>query len=450
MLRPLTRPWAIVLPLAAALFLTACASPAPQAAPAAQPTSGATSGLTYPTEQISLTMFGSDEQPSNDLEKKWAAEYHQLHPNVTIDPQLTPLGPAFDKLTVQLPAGSGPDLFTVYEPWIETFYQAGWLAPAIPEAFGVKDQKAIMDLYVPNSLDAMTRDGTVYMLPFSQPSWGLLINNKKFTAAGLSLEKDIPKTWDQVAALEERLKKVDANGRISQKGFEFRYTAGPHWMAMLFSSMVQDLGGKVVDDQGNPLFTSPQAVQAMTTWKKLVVAPQISKNVQPSPYQDFADEQDVMSYGGLNAMSFAIRLNPSLKDNITYAELPTISGKPGSIKYSFNYAVNKSISDAKKFVAWDYIKFTLGDRARAVEHFQNTGSIQPLKDWYRDPAVASTPFLDVGVKVIEGAYPLPRTKNYNALQETLANAVSRVALNNADPAESLAQAQAEYNQAVGK
>jgi maltose-binding protein MalE len=188
----------------------------------------------------------------------------------------------------------------------------------------------------------------------------------------------------------------------------------------------------------------------MTTWKKLVVAPQISKNVQPSPYQDFADEQDVMSYGGLNAMSFAIRLNPALKDNITYAELPTISGKPGSIKYSFNYAVNKSISDAKKYVAWDYIKFTLSDRARAIEHFQNTGSIQPLKEWYRDPAVASTPFLDTGVKVIEGAYPLPRTKNYNALQEALANAVSRVALQNADPAESLAQAQSEYNTAVGR
>ena len=442
----------MVLVVAIAMVASACTSTStsPSQAPATQAAASGAAAFKYPTEQITLTMFGSDEQPSNDLEKKWAAEYHALHPNVTIDPQLTPLGPAFDKLTVQLPANSGPDLFTVYEPWIETFYQGGWLAPAIPEAFGVKDQKGIQDLYVPKSLDAMTRNGTVYLLPFSQPSWGLLINNKKFTAAGLSLQTDIPKTWDQVAALQSKLKKTDANGRITQKGFEFRYTAGPHWMAMLFSSMVQDLGGKVVDDQGNPLFTSPEAVRALTEWKKTVVAPQISKNVQPSPYQDFADEQDVMSYGGLNAMSFAIRLNPALKDNITFAELPTISGKPGSIKYSFNYAVNKNISDTKKFVAWDYIHFTLSDPGRAVEHFNNTGSIQPLKDWYKDPKVASTPFLDTAIKVIEGAYPLPRTKNYNALQAALANAVSRVALNNADPAQSLAAAQAEYNSAIGK
>lgn len=423
---------------------TSLVASAQQVAPAS---SGAP--VAYPTGEINLTMFGSDEQPTNDVEKKWAAEYHDLHPNVTIDPQLTPLGPAYDKLTAQLPAGSGPDLFSVYEPWIETFYQAGWLAPAIPEVFGAQDQQGIADLYVANSLDAMTRNGMIYLLPISQPSWGLLINNAKFTAAGLSLQTDVPTTWDQVVALQSPLKQTDTEGRVTQKGFEFRYTAGPQWMAMLFSAMIQDLGGQVTDDQGNPLFTSSEAVQAMTEWKKLVVAPQISKNVQPSPYEDFADGQDVMSYGGLNAVSFAVRLNPGLADNVTFAQLPTITGRPGSIKYSFNYAVNSAISDAKKLVAWDYINFTLANRAHAVDHFLQTGGIQPLKDWYLDPAVASTPYLDVAIEVIQGAYPLPRTKFYNALQEALANAVSRVALSDADPAESLATAQDEYNSAVG-
>ena len=184
-------------------------------------------------------------------------------------------------------------------------------------------------------------------------------------------------------------------------------------MAMLFSAMVQDLKGKVVDDQGNPLFTSPEAIQAMTAWKKNVVAPQISKNVQPSPYQDFADGQDVMSYGGLNAMSFAIRLNPALKDNITFAQMPTISGNPGSIKYSFNYAVNQNISDVKKLVAWDYIRFALAQQGHVIEHFKSTGSIQPLKDWYKDPAVSDTPYLATAIDVIQHAYALPRTKNWS-------------------------------------
>ena len=391
-------------------------------------------------------MFGSDEEPANNLEKEWAAEYNQLHPNVTIDPQLTPLFPAFDKLTVQLPQGSGPDIFQVFEPWTETFYKAGWLAPAIPEVFGVADQQGILDQYIPNSLDGMSRDGVVYELPSAQPAWGLLINNTKFTEAGFSLETDIPTTWDEMAAMQERLKKVDANGRIVQKGFEFRYTAGNHWMAMLFSAMVQDLGGQVTDANGDPLFTSPEAVQALTEWKKNVVAPQISKNVQPSPYQDFADGLDVMSFGGLNAISFATSLNPALKDNVTFAQMPTTSGKPGSIKYSFNYAVNANISDTKKLVAWDVIRHFL---SHPVDNYLELGGVQPLKDWYNDPKLANEKYLATGIDVIEHAYPLPKTTHWDQLQTALANAVTRVALNNADPAESLAAAQAEYDQAVG-
>ncbi len=391
-------------------------------------------------------MFGSDEEPANNLEKKWAAEYHALHPNVTIDPQLTPLFPAFDKLTVQLPQGSGPDIFQVFEPWTETFYKAGWLAPAIPEVFGAADQQGILDQYIPNSLDGMSRDGTVYELPSAQPAWGLLINNKLFTEAGFSLETDIPKTWDQLAAMQERLKKVDANGRIIQKGFEFRYTAGNHWMAMLFSAMVQDLGGKVTDDNGDPLFTSPEAIRALTEWKKNVVAPEISKNVQPSPYQDFADGLDVMSFGGLNAISFATSLNPALKDNVTFAQLPTTSGNPGSIKYSFNYAVNPNISAAKKLVAWDVIRYFL---SHPIDNYLELGVVQPLKDWYKDPKLANEKYLAVGIDVIEKAYPLPKTTHWDQLQTALANAVTRVALQNADPAVSLAAAQEEYKQAVG-
>ena len=92
----------------------------------------------------------------------------------------------------------------------------------------------------------------------------------------------------------------------------------------------------------------------------------------------------------------------------------------------------------------------LAQQGHVIEHFKSTGSIQPLKDWYKDPAVSDTPYLATAIDVIQHAYALPRTKNWGALQTALANAVSRVALNNADPAQSLAAAQDEYNKAVGK
>src|SRR5438552_19004250 len=93
----------VALGVAAALVASACAGTptSPSQAPATQAAASGAAAFKYPTEQITPTMLRRDEQPSNDLEQKWAAHDHALHPNVTIDPQPTPLAPASDKPTVQ-------------------------------------------------------------------------------------------------------------------------------------------------------------------------------------------------------------------------------------------------------------------------------------------------------------------------------------------------------------
>lgn len=454
MRRRLATPAALIVSVA--LIAGACgtaASPSPSAAPstpaggtsAPSGTASEAPGFEYPTGDVQLTMFGSDEEPGFNFEQGLIDEYTAMHPNVTVDAEQAPLFPSFDALTVQLPAGEGPTIFQVFEPWTEIFYSQGFLEPAIPAVFGGTDHTVIHDLYLDGGLDAMSRDGTVYMLPNSAPSWSLLINNRLFEEAGLSLETDIPTTWDEVAALQDKLRKEE-NGRIVQKGFEYRYTAGPHWMAMTMSAMIQDAGAQVVDENGDALLTSPEATLALETWRKNVVEPSVSNNVQPSPYQDFADEQDVMSFGGANALSFITKLNPDLEGKITVAHLPTISGKPGSIKYSFSYAVNVNASDDEKLVAWDLIKYMTD---HSVDRFVATGSITPRKEFLTDPRVQGVPFMDIFLAELENGYPLPRTTHWTELQNAIAAAVQRVAFENVDPAASLKQAQQEYKGAVG-
>jgi ABC-type glycerol-3-phosphate transport system substrate-binding protein len=442
-----------------ALVVAACgtaASPSPSpssAAPPSTPTetagpSGPASeapGFEYPTGDVHLTMFGSDEEPGFNFEQGLIDEYIAMHPNVTVDAEQAPLFPSFDALTVQLPAGEGPTIFQVFEPWTEIFYSQGFLEPANPAIFGGSDHQVIHDLYLDGGLDAMSRDGTVYMLPNSAPSWSLLINNRLFEEAGFSLETDIPSTWDEVAAMQDELRKEEG-GRLVQKGFEYRYTAGPHWMAMTMSAMIQDAGGEVVDENGDALLTSDAAVEAMETWRKNVVEPSVSNNVQPSPYQDFADEQDVMSFGGANAISFVERLNPEMEGNITVAHLPTISGNPGSIKYSFSYAVNVNASDDEKLVAWDLIKYMTD---HSVDRFLATGSITARKEFQTDSRVTDVQFMDIFLAELENGYPLPRTTHWTELQNAIAAAVQRVAFENVDPRASLEQAQQEYEGAVG-
>jgi ABC-type glycerol-3-phosphate transport system substrate-binding protein len=389
-------------------------------------------------------MFGGDEEPSFNFEQKWIKEYLTKHPNVTVDAEQAPLFPSFDRLIVALPAGEGPTIFKVYEPWFEILTSKNLLEPVNPAIWGGTEQSAVTDLYL--GLEGSSRNGKVYGIPDEVPAESLLVNNRLFTEAGLSLETDIPKTWDEVAALQPRLLKKDAGGRVIQKGFEYRYTAGPHWGANILNAMVQDQGGSLVDQNGEADFNSPELVKALEMWKKNVVAPSVSNNVQTSPYQDFADEQDVMTFGGVAALGFIYNLNPNLKDKVTVAKLPSISGGFASTRYSFNYAVNPNATDPQKLVAWDLIKW-LTDHS--VERFLDTGSLTPRKEFASDSRVMDVPFMDLFLAELEHAYSLPRTTHWTELQNALFAAIERVVFDGMDPKASISQAQTEYEGSVG-
>jgi ABC-type glycerol-3-phosphate transport system substrate-binding protein len=400
----------------------------------------------FPAGALTLTMFGSDEAPSFQVEQNLIGDWQKLHPNVTVQAQQAPLGPSFQKLSTQLPTGGGPAIFAVFEPWIEGFVP--YMAPAIPAAFGLASMRQIYDLYLPHSLDAQSRGGAIFCLPSAAPSWSLLVNRPKFTAAGLTIPQDVPRTWAQVAALQKRLTKYDANGQLVQRGFGIRYTAGPQWYAMLFVASVESQGARVLNRNGDPLLTSPAAANAMGIFQETAVAPTITKDVQTSPYQDFADGLDVMSYGGANAVSFAERLNPGLKGNIYVSQLPSLSGQAGgSPKYSFDYCVNKNASADEQFAAWSLVDYIT---AHAVQRWTNTGGISPRKQFFEAPEVRDAPSIDVFRNELLHAQPLPQTKHWGQLQGAIQNGVQKVVFKNEPIPQALQEMQQEYLQAIGK
>jgi ABC-type glycerol-3-phosphate transport system substrate-binding protein len=400
----------------------------------------------FPAGALTLTMFGSDEAPSFQVEEGLIAEWQKLHPNVTVQAQQAPLGPSFQKLSTQLPSGGGPAIFAVFEPWIEGFVP--YMAPAIPGAFGLASMRQVYDLYLPHSLDAQSRGGAIFCLPSAAPSWSLLVNKAAFTGAGLRIPQEIPHSWAQVAALQKKLTRYDASGQLVRRGFGIRYTAGPQWYAMLFVASVESQGAKVLDRDGTPLLTSAAAASAMKIFQDTAVAPTITKDVQTSPYQDFADGLDVMSYGGANAVSFAIRLNPDLKGNIYVAQLPSLSGQVGgSPKYSFDYCVNKNASADEQFAAWSLVDYMT---SHGVLRFTKTGGVSPRKNFFDAPEVRDTPFIDVFRNELTHAQPLPQTKHWGQLQGAIQNGVQKVVFKQEAIPQALQEMQEEYLQAIGK
>src|SRR6516165_11404924 len=88
---------AALLALALAALLPVAGGMAANAAPSG-----------FPAGTLTLTMFGSDEAPSFQVEEGLIAEWQKLHPNVAVQAQQAPLGPSFQKLSTRLPSGGGP------------------------------------------------------------------------------------------------------------------------------------------------------------------------------------------------------------------------------------------------------------------------------------------------------------------------------------------------------
>jgi multiple sugar transport system substrate-binding protein len=388
---------------------------------------------------VTITMWSNTEAPGQAVEEAMIAEYKAANPNVTITyTGGMDLFDSFDKFQAAAPAGAGPTIYGAYMPWLPILKENNLLAPAVPAAMCATSQQQIVDRYVQGTIDSYVIDGNVMALPVQQNGWSMLINKKLFADAGLT-DADIPKTWDEVAALQDKLKKVDANGRLTQKGFEFRYT-GPQWYGNMFAGMMWNQSGEFFDASGNPIFNDAKGVEALRQWKENIVDPTVTKNVQNSPYQDFANEQDVISFGGPNALSFVEQLNPAMKGNITVAPLPKAGPGP-NLLYGFPYIVSAKSTPAEQAAAWNFLNYMFSDPNR---WFANTGLLQPIKDWYTQPAAANFTGLDVFISDITGARALPQTTHYGQLQTAIKNAIDRVVLEGADPKASLDQAVEEY------
>ena len=398
-------------------------------------------------DPITITYWRGCEGEGCTLEGEKAAAYEEMFPWVTISWEEVAMFDAFDQMSVALPAGEAvPTMGIQFQSWHPIFVSQGLFAPVMPTCTQYGTMEGVVDAYLPNALSAATFDGDVYTLPMQQNSYSLFINNRLFEEAGLDPVADAPTTWEELIALQDVLYKEE-NGQVTQKGFEFRHTAGPHWMAQVFTGMLYQAGGAPFDEEDNPTFNSPEGARVLETWADISVAPEISNNVQTSPYQDFADELDVMSFGGPNALEFVYQLNPELEGNVTVTHLPTFEdGENTFMSYGFNMWVNANATEAEQCRAWNYIDFLLDE---PNDFFEAIGMVQPKKEFAESPAAQEFEGLDIALEDIENSTPLPVTEYWSPFQTAMADAVQRVVFEDQDPAEALEQAESQFLESIG-
>jgi multiple sugar transport system substrate-binding protein len=404
-------------------------------------------GFAYPSGPVTVTFqHGSDVTTVALYQQTFIPAYTKLHPNVTIQDEALP---GIDqKLLVEFATGAAPTIIEANALSMKALIAKGVLSPVPPADWGVNQTSDMLSTYyLPGLMDWLMKDGQLYGIPNQMNSSSLMINTRLFKAAGLDPVKDAPRTWDDVARLNPTLTKRDSASHITQKGFDWIF-ARPDVISGSIQLLIYQAGGSVLADDGvTPMFDGDAGVNALQVIKKLAIDPTVTQNTTAVVQMDFAAEQNVLYTGGPNTGVLCEAINPNLKGNYIYSDLPQLDpGKPSATFTLFTMAVNGSATADQQAVAHDFLRFMA---LQPDAWLAQTGQLTPVVSLKTSQSARQImPFLDVALHDLEIARPPTNTDFGSQLNTALSAAAERVVMEGQDPKESLAQARADFTESI--
>ncbi|MBZ0275766.1 MAG: extracellular solute-binding protein [Anaerolineae bacterium] len=281
-------------------MISACStlsSPTPTAVPTADSASGIKSIRFFTTEtapnQIS-TLLGLID------------EYQTLNPDIHIDVVMASPASRGRRLLMALASGADLGIFEIEPTFMSEWANAGYLLPLddVVNAIGA-------DQYMAGSL--FTSGGHVYAIPYASSVYGLWVRTDLLAQVGLPL----PTTYDAVLTAAHALTQGNAYG-IGLPGGQNVATSN------YFSAFLWQNDGDYFDCQGNVVFGTSQALQAVEKWVALTqyAPPGFTTWGYGEQIEAFTRGRVAMvMYGGRLGVQLAADF-PDLVDNVTVIPPP--------------------------------------------------------------------------------------------------------------------------------
>jgi multiple sugar transport system substrate-binding protein len=322
------------------------------------------------------------------------------NPHITVVQEVP--GDYNNMLATALAAGTAGDLFEQSNRFAGQFFLEDAIVPVDYTAFG-HDEATFLDLYMEpaNTLQGGYFEGELYGIPCELSIYSLHINHGLFQEAGLDPETDWPRTWEEFAAVSEKLVKRDAAGRLVQRGGDFPWqSAGVS--QNVFGGQLRQLGGaEVTEDYLSPAINSTEGAKVCQLWKDWV-----DEGLGGPGYQT--------ARAGFNAgavamcPSFGSWARPGiLEGGIEYSVRPTPRWEDATVDmgcytYAYFHMVNARSSDAVKRAAWQLAWYL---DSHPVRYLESTGLLQPKNEILGSAVYQNSPFLDVFLdEMLKGRY----------------------------------------------
>ncbi|QNE13404.1 ABC transporter substrate-binding protein [Pseudarthrobacter sp. NBSH8] len=331
---------------------------------------------------------------------KWNA----AHPNeqVTFKEQTDQADQQHDDLVQNYQAkNENYDVASVDVVWTAEFAARGWLQP-LEGAMAVKT-----DGMLEPTVKAGSYQGKLYAAPVSSDG-GILYYRKDLVATP-------PTTWGQMM---EMCSIAKANNIGCYAG-QFKQYEG---LTVNASEAINSAGGSVLNDQGKPSLTTPEAKEGL---QNLVDA--FANGNIPAEAITYQEEESRRAFQEgkllfLRNWPYVYNLATTegssvVKDVLGMTALPGKNGPGASSLGGHSAAI--SVYSKNKATALDFVKFLVGEEQQ--KFFATQGSLAPvIGSLYEDQElVAKLPYLPVLKTSIENAVPRPVTPFYPAVTQAI-------------------------------
>lgn len=275
----------------------AAAAPAPDAAAAAAPEVAA--APTGPATEVVL--WHSYRGKEAEALAQVVDTFNGSGQGVTIRSQAIPYDPFVDKVTITVPAGTGPDLFIFAHNMVGNWVEKGVLEPLSGQV-----PPETLKEFMPESVKALVYRKNLYGLPLAVKSLVMFYNKKLLPEPPATMEELIPKL--------QALKAPDRYLLVYQAG-------GLYFHSMWF----QAFGGRVFDDNHVPAFDTPEHLKGLEYVRDLHMKHKVlEKGISGFMVTSLFNEGNAVVV--FNGPWFLAEIEGPVEYGI--ATLPTVEGKP--------------------------------------------------------------------------------------------------------------------------
>ena len=288
-----------------------------------------------------------------------ADAYHEQHPDVTVEIQVTSWDEYWTKLEAAATSNTLPDVFWMHTNYILQYADNGMLAD-LTNLYDEESATYYTDHFSDVSIsNASGSDGKIYGVPKDKDTVGLVYNKEMFDAAGVAYP-DETWTWDTLVEASQAI--YDATGKYGYMAYADDQLG--YW------NFVYQNGGYILnDDKTAAGFDQPETIEAMKFYIGLQSydwCPDQNYFAETAPGNAFFSEQGAMFLeGDWNIMS-EMKNYPEMQGKWDVAVLPSSpDGGRATISNGLCYATSANNQNNEEVL--DFLRFLGSEEGQRIQ-----------------------------------------------------------------------------------